>query len=230
MGIHEHRLNVPESRSGKSDRRVWLVERDAKVRAGLADTILGSRCLNACQRLFDYSVDLRDDPVPHVQGLREASEEVILWTQRELAALLSDEPLPPAVAFQLHTWQWLARRAHLEQHGRQCDVKTYEVAVTDGAPLAICMGTNISLDVSSYRRVAASRGKTNVVTAAFGCFRVFPDTTQTSRRMWRPWCDRCTPNTGQKRRAWKAEMRRRARIWESAIRARERARLVAHPD
>ena len=145
----------------------------------------------------------------------------LIWVQRELALWHSEEVPPPAVAWELHTAQSWARLAYCEQH-TAVETKQYELTVTDGAPLTLCIGTDISVDIRQWRRVPSLLGRAGVTTLAPGCRRVIPDVPDSERHFWRCWCDDCAPNTGQTRRKWTAEIKRRTYAWERDLRAMQR--------
>jgi hypothetical protein len=186
------------------------LEKRAQRRAALADTILGRRCLPACERLFDWSNDLFSD----TWGLAAAAEEVITAAQQEL--LGRESPLEPGVGFELGYARASAVFALCEV-STQSVAKSTELRLTDDAPLTICTGfTRLTIkrvieegEELRYAPFLGSMVKVPVIhrneprdlyVPAFGCFAIFLDTTQKSRKAWRHWCDDCKASTSQRPR------------------------------
>jgi hypothetical protein len=192
------------------------------LREALHKTILGRRCLASCRRLFDFSIEVRDERPITRDGLAEAAEDVLLWVQRELALWRSAEAPPAAVAWELYAAQRWVRLAYCERH-TSVEAKRYELAVADGAPLALCIGTSISVDVRRWKRVSRLLGRSGVTTWAPGCRRVIPDVRDSERHFWRVWCDDCAPNRGQTTRKWKSRVWRSSQAWEDDLRRAEQA-------
>jgi hypothetical protein len=182
-------LRPPGTAAGKGDR--IADEKRARRRAELADSTLGRGCLSACERLFDWSNDRSD-----ARGLAAAAETLIVAVQHELTQ--RESPLEPSVGIELgyvRAWAVFAL----------CDVSTAsqakrtELRLTDGAPLTICTGFTHLASAPFLGTIvevpAIVHGEARVLhVPAFGCFAIFPDTTRTSAKPWKHWCDRCEPS------------------------------------
>jgi hypothetical protein len=185
----------------KSDQdRKEIAEKHAKLRKNLGSSILAADCLPSLARLFDFANDEVAERAPSHQGLEDAAREVLHCAHLKLRELESADPLEPGLALSLHSTLWAARRALNELYGRPGDVKTIELEASGQQPRAICVGASIRVHL--WTGEAPS-------THAFGCFRVFSDTVQTQRHMWRFWCDEHKPSKAQRPRAWEREMLRR---------------------
>jgi hypothetical protein len=239
---HEPIVPPAQPAEARSDTRIrwqrsaaWRAGHDARVRARLGESQIFGDCKAAYERLFDYTIEARNDAIGiNQEGLLEAAESILARAQRTLVELRSDEPLDISVASELLLAQDWARQAHEEVHGSPGRVKAFEIAAANGHPLAICRGSSITFDVSGAVADALERSGARtsrdglepgeVRTDAPGCLRIFEDSMRTSARrttMWRVWCPEHTPNTGQSLRRWRAEMRNRTREWQLQIRSAE---------
>jgi hypothetical protein len=218
---HGASMRLPQSGIRKSDQ-----DRQARRRAALATDhkILGGQCLGALERLFDYSLQLRENGRIEIEDLATAAEMVLSCVQRELLGRAS--PLEIEVAFELAYARAWAIHALVYVHGPRA-AKEIELRLTDGAPLTICTGR--TWQRYPYReRAAPFLGK--VVSGrladgrefripAYGCFAIFADTTQTTRWAWAHWCPDCKPNTG---RRWpRARARAHKRALDEFFRVRQ---------
>jgi hypothetical protein len=159
--------------------------------------------LPAVEFLFDWSVDRPESTDPSYNGeLAIAAETVILAVQREL--LERDSPLEPEVGFELGYARAWAIEALKDVSSAGAAKKT-ELRLTNGAPLTICTGFT-QLGAAPFLGSIVDvpvihRGEARVLRIpAPGCFAIFPDTTQTSRKAWRHWCDDCRPRMSQRPR------------------------------
>ena len=152
-------------------------------------------------RLFDFSIELVDRaPVTH-EGLQEASEATLGAVQDELRVRTS--PLELAVASELAFARLWAIHALLGLTGSHSHAKRFELEVTSGRPLAVCVGKSPWFPpVAGFRKLQTVRSYWgDVFVPALGCHAVIPESTRLGGVMWRYWCDDCAPNRGAKARA-----------------------------
>lgn len=199
------------------------LERQRRVREELPTTqpILGARCPRAQARLYDWSVNRRDQ-----NGVGSASEVVLAWVQKELRE--RESPLDVAAAFELAGARRWALAALIELHGKK-RAKEIELELADGAPLAICMGPRTFVhggERVDYLPVQTIHGLTHVPLYGQGCRAVFHDTTRITGRMWRYWCPECKPSKRQARRALAQSHSRAVSRIQSARIPRDDARGV----
>ena len=146
-----------------------------------------------------------------VSGLQAAADEALRAYQVKLRELESDKPLPVGMAMSLSGLAALARQAYLEVQGpgHQREVKVIELEASAGDPRTICVGTSFAFDLPEW--AAEVVGRSSVESHAFGCFRVFRDTTHGSDggRYWSMWCGICKPSAGQRGRQWRTRIKRR---------------------
>jgi hypothetical protein len=190
-----------------------VVEARARRRAALATTmpILGAHCPKALERIFDYSIKR----LP-VGGLRAAAEELLFHEQREKRE--RESPLDFAAAFELANAQVWAIDALIQSGITERQAKETELRLTDGVPLAICIGRTL---LPRWQQEGKHRLRINdtpprlgklsggtVTLPVYGCRTIFPDTTQTMKKMWRHWCDDCKEsNSHPQRTAKRAQIR-----------------------
>lgn len=134
-------------------------------------------------------------------GLADAAEVTLAAVQDELRTQSS--PLEISVASELafsRLWSIHALLVHTGSHSR---AKRYEQQVTDGAPLAICLGTGPWFPpVSGFRKAQQVSTYWGVVSIpALGCHAIIPESTRLGGVMWRYWWDDCATSRGAKARA-----------------------------
>jgi hypothetical protein len=135
-------------------------------------------------------------PKPGPDGLDEAAEEVLRGVQEELLTL--ESPLEHRLARELTRDRFWAITALIHLHGDKA-AKELLLRITDGAPLAICMGDVCRIGaIRSKRGVRAKRGRTVMTMAGEvsyvvkGCRAVFVDTARTTGGdMWPGLCREC---------------------------------------
>jgi hypothetical protein len=177
-----------------------LAGRDLRVMRSLESehSILGKRCRRAQERLFSFSVAIRERQEPKFAGLEKAARTVLFNVHCELRECAS--PLEEAAAWELSNAKKWAIRAFAYVPG-EVRAKKIEVELTQGEPLAICMGSQTSVDTEM--------GLLHL--PVLGCRSVFPDATHVTggNRMWRDWCDKCPPNQAQPLRTARREHKKR---------------------
>jgi hypothetical protein len=197
-----------------------LAPQYALQRASLRESPLAPLCLPALERLVDYSQHRHKEAhhaqynLPHLGepdeiGLASAAAEVLRCYQIKLAELESADPLPVGIAISLWKLGSLARYAHFFVRCRKWEIKEIELEASKGKPRAICVGTSFTFSLPAP--AAEVFGKSTVETDAFGCFRIFPDTTHSTGggSYWSVWCGNCAPNTGQVLRSWRTRITQR---------------------
>jgi hypothetical protein len=172
-----------------SDNDCRLDERDRRVMLSLA---------SEQARLFKFSVAIRDGCTPDHAGLEEAAKTVLSHVHRELRE--RESPLDYAAAWGLNNAKRWAIRALADREGK-IRAKKIELNLTQGKPLAICMGSQTSVDTEMG----------HLHLPVLGCRSVFRDATHVTggNRMWRDWCDNCPPNKAQPLRWAKNEHKKR---------------------
>ena len=204
-------------------------------RASLGESTLAPLCLRALERLIDWAQHKRKEEL-HFQyrnqevdfwdradrekyslepgnfdtsGLADDSAEVLRAYQVKLRELDTGEPLPVGIAMSLSVLGSIARAAHCDNNGSRQRVKAVELDASAGEPRSICVGTRFSFDLDQW--AATLVGRSTVASQAFGCFRVFRDTTHGSGggHYWSIWCPSCKPSTGQRVRQSRTRIRRR---------------------
>lgn len=189
----------------RADKPLLTAAARANRRAALANHVLGDQCLEALERLFDYSAeslwDRRAD-----SGLAEAVEAVLVCEQRALRNRRPESPLALDVGLELaYTRAWRIH-ALLFVTGSAKRAKEVELRLTGGAPLAICTGRTWApppdrdtaapfLGVPARGMVIDGRGRRRDFNVpALGCLSIFEDALQAERHPWRYWCDDCQPS------------------------------------
>ena len=176
-------------------------EKWARQRASLEGTHVGRKCLWAAQALFDYSNGIPVAP----DVLTDAAKTVLAAVQEEL---LRRREFPGSIdnVELAHARQWAL--AALRYRRSASDAKRLELAVIGPEPLTVCTGATLPKNKRNQQldrpRTYNSRppfllgvltkvdlGDRLVQVPTSGCLCIFPDTTQTSRRPWRYWCDVC---------------------------------------
>jgi hypothetical protein len=182
----------------------------AAQKASLRESPLAPLCLPALERVIDWSQETHFcDGIADTDGVQQAAAEVLRALQGKLRELDTGEPLPVGVAMSLSGLGWIARSAHLDVHGSERKVKAIELKAAAGEPRTICIGTSFIFDLPEW--AAEVVGRSTVESHAFGCFRVFPDTTHGGGggHYWSMWCPSCKPSVGQRRRQWRTRIKRR---------------------
>jgi hypothetical protein len=194
-----------------------IAAKQAERRTRLPETnpIVWSHCSKAVVRLFDFSNERRDEIT--YDGLQEAGEAVLEAVQDELRTQRS--PLPLSVASELAISRLWAIHALSVLTGSYAHAKRYELQVTSGAPLAVCIGTGPWFPpVSGFRKLKKVRSYWGEVSIpAAGCHAIMAESTRFGGVMWRYWCDDCAPNKGAKVRA---QARRHKRLVDGIHEAR----------
>ena len=192
---------------------------NARRRAKLSETspILCARCPDAQLRLFDFSIEVANGAPVTDDGLRDAAEATLYAVQDELRARSS--PLDLSVVSDLAFGRLWAIYALLFHTGSHSHAKRFELEITDGAPLAICLGTGPWFPpVAGFRRTLRVRTHwKDVWVPACGCNAIMPESTRLGGVMWRYWCHSCAPNTGAKGRA---QARRHKRLVDEIHKSR----------
>ena len=147
-----------------------------------------------------------------------ASKTILRAVQEEL---LQRPGLPPSDEVDQSAHMELAHRRHWALHavidkcGKPSMVKRLDLDVTEGAPLTVCTGA--TLPKGTYQsawppflagvviEVDTQRGIARLPVP--GCLRIFPDTTQTSRKPWRYWCPDCRSRQTALKRQLRSQIR-----------------------
>ena len=173
---------------------------EAQRRAALPQIspILWARCSEAQLRLFDFSNELRSRVPVRKDALHGAAEEILRAVQEELQARAS--PLEIAEASELGIGRlWAIHALSVVTSSHSC-AKRFELEITGGAPLAICLGTGPWYPpVAGFRSVQRVQSFGGVVyVPKLGCYSIIPESTRLGGVMWRYWCDDCAPRKGAK--------------------------------
>ena len=174
-------------------------EQWARLRTSAKWSLLANRCLPELERLIDFARDLESEVAPNRRGVNEAAATVLHAYHAKLREFEGIR-LDPGVAAALYMTAALARSALHDEHGSRRKVKEVELEAAKGHPLAICVGTEYEVD--PRKRAAEVMGRKQPRSSAFGCYRVFPDTTHASGggHYWSRWCPNCAPASRQRLR------------------------------
>jgi hypothetical protein len=214
-----------EPRKGDSEVEVvldWVITpeqlaaRDDRVRRAIETTpsVFPADCNAARVRLFDYSIELRDDPqcYPDAIGLEQAARQILRAYNRDLGHRKRSKAVDAPAAFELESARSWALSALRLIYLRAGAVKKVELEEAEpGQLLAICIG-------GAYSAVAQFGGRHPVaplevpmsgldkplVVPARGCLRIFNDPGKQvggGRNQWPRWCPDCDPSKGQTRRS-----------------------------
>src|SRR5262249_10662361 len=115
---------------------------------------------------------------------------------------------------------WLARRAYTERTGDWRSVKKLELDASGGAPRAICVGSVVRIPVPAH--ISGLRDLSHLQVPDYGCFFLFPGTTQRERKRWRIWCDAHPQRTTNSKRARRRWLSARVNDWDARWRSVER--------
>jgi hypothetical protein len=207
------RREQPLARTSDTHRRE---AKYAAQKASLSESPLAQLCLPALERVIDWSQHLDRQKhaliapgIVDTRGLEKAAAEVLGAYQAKLRELDTGEPLPVGIAMSLWTLGSIARAAHHDGHGSRQKVKLIELEASAGEPRSICIGKSFAFDLPEW--AAEVVGQSIVESHAFGCFRVFCDTSHArgGGTYWSMWCPNCKPSAGQRRRHWRTRIKRR---------------------
>ncbi len=151
-----------------------------------------SRALQLWPRLFDACTA---DGEPTERDVVDA-EELMGLVQDEYARLEKlGVPQWPETMSTWATFHELAVRVISRRHGGNGrHAKDTQLRVSDGRPLAACVGT------LTWDRVQLPHG-ISYTSDYYGCGAIFEDTRRTSGRMWATTCPACRQKRSERRRA-----------------------------
>ena len=149
------------------------------------------------------------------EGLLDASETILRVVQEELRTRTS--PLDIAVAIEIAGARLWAIHALSLVTGSHSYAKRIELEMTDGAPLAVCVGTGPFWPaVAGFQKTWPVQWyKRELSLPALGCRAVMPESPRLGGVMWRYWCDECAPNKGTVRAQIRRHVRRLNRDYQS---------------
>jgi hypothetical protein len=159
--------------------------------------------------VFDYADDLGSPAAGTIptDALVAAAKEVLRAVQEELLQRTDRPPIDDKTKSEhiefAHARHWAL--CALRDRMTAAEAKRIDLEVTDTTPLTVCTGATLPKRPHNsnqpHRTYGSNRppflagaiikvdvGEQKAQIPVSGCLRIFPDTTQTSRKPWRYWC------------------------------------------
>jgi hypothetical protein len=169
-------------------------------------SVLGAKCPDALLRLFDYSLRERDGGCTADQADEDAATAVFVSQQHELRRRGVGLRLEGDAFYELSTAVQWTRRVLIDRRKKK-GAKLLELELTDGEPLAICVGAGyekVDKQLGLVRRGSIKFGGGQLPVLGYGC--IFLDRADAvgGRSFWLRWCPEHKPKKHQAARSLRA--------------------------